>query len=123
MTVAPKAWRLVARVAIVLGIVASGAVVPTASAQAAPPVNCEPRRKGYQVTPAYIYVYDYVACQFEDITFPVSVSRLVPVSPPIYWNVVASGQGEIFYICNGSLPNVYKVHFGTSNPQFTANCG
>jgi hypothetical protein len=120
---ARTARLFVARAAIILSVLVSAVVVSTSAAQATPHIGCGPRLQGYQVTATYIYVYDYIACQDGDITGPVSVSRLAPVSPPIYWTVVASGQGEVFYICNGSANRTYKVHFGTSNPQFTANCG
>jgi len=114
---------LAACLAIALGVLVGAVAFSASAAYAAPHVGCGPRLQGYQVTATYIYVYDYIACQDGDITGPVSVSQLAPVSPPIYWTVVASGQGEVFYICNGSGTRTYKVHYGTSNPQFNANCG
>ena len=115
--------RLTAHSVIALGVLASTIATAAPAAQATPHIGCGPRLQGYQVTANYIAVYDYIACQDGDITGPVSVSQLAPVSPPIYWTVVASGQGEVYYVCHGSANRTYKVHYGTSNPQFSANCG
>jgi hypothetical protein len=114
---------LLAIVGIGVGVtVTSRPATTTLTPQAYPTCGTVTTYKGYQVTATYIHVWYYKICSpgGEEQDYPVNLKRLIPVSPPIYWQTVATGTGHLFYYCPGSLPGVFLA--STDPNQFTANC-
>lgn len=107
-----KLASLAAATVLALGATA----VATTAAQGAPP-GCSQGRGHYEQAGSYIYAYNYWFCDDgNDIPLSVSIARYL--SPGVY-QVVASGQGETTYFCQGTLYNVYRA---AGTPDFAILC-
>ena len=102
MSVGRRPASLAASMTLAIGLVA----VSAGPAQGAPP-GCSQGRGHFEEAGAYIYAYNYWFCDDgNDIPLSVSIARYL--SPGVY-QVVASGQGETTYHCQGTLYNVYRA--------------
>src|SRR4029450_5438919 len=104
---------MVAIIGIGVGVtVTSRSAAVTTTPQAAATCGSVTVYKGYQVNATNIHVWYYKICSpgGERQDYPVNLKRLIPVSPPIYWQTVASGSGDIVYPCPGSLPGIYLAN-------------
>lgn len=88
-------------------VLAMGLVTVSAGpAQGAPP-GCSQGRGHYEQAGSFITAYNWWFCDDgNDIPLSVSIARYL--SPGVY-QIVASGQGDITYWCQGTLYNVYKA--------------
>lgn len=113
---------MLAIVGIGVGVTVTSRPAATTTPQAAATCGSVTVYKDYQVTATQIHVWYYKICSpgGERQDYPVNLKRLAPVSPPIYWQTVATGMGDLYYTCPGHLPGIYLANINPN--QFTANC-
>ncbi|WP_432842921.1 hypothetical protein [Dactylosporangium sp. CA-092794] len=108
---------------------ATAAVAPAPAAMASPAAaSCYGFSYSYSISSSAIQVTATNACPGSSTAYLV-LERYNGV-PGYPWAFVASGNGSLTYICNGSTPNTYHVgpiftpgSSGYTWYQFTDNCG
>ncbi len=102
MTILRKLTTAAAAAVLALG----GAVATGTPAQGAPP-GCSWGYGHYEQAGNFIAVYNWWFCDDgNDIPLRATISRYL--SPGVY-QTVASGEGDVFYNCAGTLYNVYRA--------------
>ncbi|WP_432994320.1 hypothetical protein [Dactylosporangium sp. CA-233914] len=116
--------------AIAMSTVAAAAVLVPAQAAVARPAaaSCYGFNYSYSITSSAIQVTATNACPGSSTAYLV-LERYTGVSS-YPWAFVASGNGSLTYVCNGTTPNTYHVgpiftpgSSGYTWYQFTDNCG
>jgi hypothetical protein len=98
-------------------VLALGATAVAATPALGAPPGCTLARGHQEQAGAYIYAWNFWACDDgNDIPLSVGIARYL--SPGVY-QVVASGQGEATYFCQGTLYNVYRA---AGLPDFAILC-
>lgn len=109
--------RRLASLTVATVLALGGAAAVTAEPAHGAPPGCSHGAGHFEQAGSYIYAYNWWFCDDgNDIPLSVSIARYL--SPGVY-QVVASGQGDITYTCQGTLYNVYRA---AGSPDFAILC-
>jgi hypothetical protein len=87
-------------------IAIGGVVAGGAPAQAVPP-GCTHSTGSEAVAGSYVLAYNWWYCDDgQQIPWPATVARLLSSGA---YETVASGKGDVFYFCTGTVYNIYRA--------------